>query len=75
MHRSSLQGSIEGIGAYVSQEDGHITIVAPINGSPAEEAGILAGDIILAVDGEPVEGKSLNQVIFLVRGPAKSKSS
>ena len=73
MHRSSLQGSIEGIGAYVSQEDGHITIVAPINGSPAEEAGILAGDIILAVDGEPVEGKSLNQVIFLVRGPAKSE--
>ena len=73
LHQSSLQGSFEGIGAYVSMEDGNVKIVAPINGSPAEAAGILAGDVILEVDGESVEGKSLDQVIFLVRGPADSE--
>ncbi len=73
LHQTSLEGSFEGIGAYVSMEDGDVLIVAPINGSPAEQAGILAGDIILEVDGESVEGKSLDQVIFLVRGPADSE--
>ena len=73
LHQTSLEGSFEGIGAYVSMEDGNVLIVAPINGSPAEQAGILAGDIILEVDGESVEGKSLDQVIFLVRGPADSE--
>lgn len=73
LHQTSLEGSFEGIGAYVSLEEGSVLIVAPINGSPAELAGILAGDIILEVDGESVEGKSLDQVIFLVRGPADSE--
>ena len=73
LHQTSLEGSFEGIGAYVSMEDGNVLIVAPIDGSPAEQAGILAGDIILEVDGESVEGKSLDQVIFLVRGPADSE--
>ncbi len=71
-HTSSLEGEFEGIGAYVSLEDGEITIVAPIDGSPAEAAGILAGDVVLAVDGENVEGRTLNQAIDLIRGPAGS---
>lgn len=73
LHQTSLDGSFEGIGAYVSMEDGNVLIVAPITGSPAERAGVLAGDIILEVDGESVAGKSLDQVIFLVRGPANSE--
>ncbi len=73
MEQSRLEGSFEGIGAYVSEEDGNITIVAPISGSPAEAAGILAGDIVLAVDGEPVDGLSLNQVIDKIRGPANTQ--
>ena len=73
LHQTSLEGSFEGIGAYVSIEDGNVLIVAPIDGSPAEQAGILAGDVILEVDGESVKGKSLDQVIFLVRGPADSE--
>lgn len=72
-HESSLEGEFEGIGAYVSLEDGEITIVAPIDGSPAEAAGVLAGDVILAVDGENVEGRALNDVIRLIRGPADSE--
>ena len=50
------QGSFEGIGAYVESKDGLIHIVAPIHGSPAEAAGILAGDIVLKVDGEDMTG-------------------
>lgn len=73
LHQTSLDGSFEGIGAYVSMEDGNVLVVAPITGSPAEQAGVLAGDIILEVDGESVVGKSLDQVIFLVRGPANSE--
>lgn len=72
-HESSLEGEFEGIGAYVSLENGNITIVSPIDGSPAEQAGILPGDVILAVDGENVQGRPLSQVISLIRGPADSE--
>ncbi len=70
LHRTGLEGRFEGIGAYVAMEDGQIKIVSPIAGSPAEAAGLLPGDVVLAVDGEEVQGLSLNQVIFRIRGPA-----
>ncbi len=70
LHQTGLEGSFEGIGAYVTMEDGQVKIVSPIAGSPAEAAGILPGDVVLAVDGQDVGGMSLNQVIFLIRGPA-----
>lgn len=73
MHQSSLEGAFEGIGAYVSMEDEQVTIVAPIDGSPAEAAGILPGDVVLAVDGQSVQGMSLNDVISLIRGPANTE--
>ena len=69
---SALSGSFEGIGAYVEQEDGVFTIVAPINGSPAEEAGILAGDVVVAVDGESILDMPQWEVISLIRGPSGS---
>jgi carboxyl-terminal processing protease len=72
-HQSSLEGSFEGIGAYVSMEDEQVKIIAPIDGSPAEVAGILAGDVVLAVDGESIDGLSLNQVISKIRGPANTE--
>jgi carboxyl-terminal processing protease len=67
---NALSGTFEGIGAYVSQEEGQFVIVAPILGSPAEKAGILAGDIVLAVDGVEVTGMAEWEVISLIRGPA-----
>lgn len=73
LEESRLEGSFEGIGAYVSMEEGQIMIVSPIGGSPAEAAGILPGDVILSVDGESVQGLSLNQVINLIRGPADTE--
>ncbi len=70
LHRTGLEGRFEGIGAYVTVEDGQVKIVSPIAGSPAEAAGLLPGDVVLAVDGQDVQGLTLNQVIFKIRGPA-----
>jgi len=68
--QSSLDGSFEGIGAYVEGSDSGFRIVAPIHGSPAEEAGILAGDIVLRVDGEEIAGLPEWEIISRIRGPA-----
>jgi carboxyl-terminal processing protease len=67
---SSMEGSFEGIGAYVGVEDGFFRIITPMHGSPAEEAGIVAGDIVLKVDGEEITGWPEWEVISLIRGPA-----
>ncbi len=64
-----LQGSFEGIGAYVAAEDEQIIIIAPIADSPADRAGIRAGDAVLEVDGQSTAGMSLLEVILKVRGP------
>ncbi|MBW7883150.1 MAG: S41 family peptidase [Caldilineaceae bacterium] len=69
---SALEGSFEGIGAYVEQKDGKFRIVAPIHGSPAEEAGILAGDVVLMVNGEDIVDLPEWEIISRIRGPAGS---
>lgn len=65
----SLRGSFEGIGAYVDVRDGRPIIVAPIEGAPAEAAGLLPGDQVLAVDGEDTAGWTVDRLISRVRGP------
>lgn len=67
---SSLDGSFEGIGAYVDATEGEFKIVTPIQGSPAEEAGLLAGDVVLAVNDQEITGMAEWEVISLIRGPA-----
>jgi carboxyl-terminal processing protease len=62
-------GGFGGIGASVTDKDGQIVIVAPMEGSPAEQAGIRAGDVILEIDGQSTEGMSLTEAVLLVRGP------
>lgn len=69
----AMQGSFEGIGAYVEEVDGAVRIVAPIHGSPAEAAGILAGDVIFKVDGEDVTGLPQWEVVSRIRGPADTE--
>ena len=65
------QGSFQGIGAEVTTNStGQIVIVAPIDGSPAQAAGVKPGDIILQVNGTDVTGKSLSDVVGMVLGPA-----
>lgn len=68
------QGSFDGIGAEVMMNNNNqVVIVAPIDGSPAQAAGVKAGDIILKVDGVDVSGMSLNDVVSKVIGPAGTK--
>jgi len=61
-------GTFEGIGATVTEHEGKITIVAPIAGTPADEAGIRSGDIILAVDGESTDGWNVEKAVIKIRG-------
>ena len=66
--RTDISGSFFGIGARVGIEDGLPVIVSPFDGSPAEEAGVKAGDIIIEVDGQDVTGMSLSETVDLIRG-------
>ncbi|MFC1729811.1 S41 family peptidase [candidate division KSB1 bacterium] len=65
-----MDGNFEGIGAYIAiNEEGEITIIAPIKNSPAFHAGIKSGDIIKKVDNFNVEGVSLYEVVNHIKGP------
>jgi carboxyl-terminal processing protease len=66
----SLQGNFEGIGATINQVEGRIVIVSPLPGSPAEKAGLRAGDTILAVDGVTTDGLTAEEAVVRVRGAA-----
>ncbi len=62
------KGQFEGVGVEVQLKNNYITVVAPIEGSPAQKAGIRSGDIILKVDGQPVN--SVTGAVQLILGPA-----
>ncbi len=68
----SLDGNYEGIGAWVDPSAEYLTIIAPMEGSPAEAAGLLPGDRVIAVDGDDMTGVDGNLVIRRVLGPAGS---
>ena len=62
------RGEFGGLGIEVTQEDGLIKVVTPIDDTPASRGGILSGDIITAIDGENVQGLTLNQAVDKMRG-------
>lgn len=66
--RSQLSGSFEGIGATVEMVNGRLTIIAPIKGTPADEAGLQAGDVILQVDDTLIQNMDVMQAISIIRG-------
>jgi carboxyl-terminal processing protease len=71
--REDMQGAVEGIGAFVFENDeGLFEIVRPIDGQPADLAGVKAGDILMEIDGESVLDLSFDEVILMVRGPQGS---
>jgi carboxyl-terminal processing protease len=65
----SITSTFQGIGAEVSVEDGKVVVVSPIKGSPAEKAGLHAHDVIVSVNGEKLDGLTLNQAVSKIRGP------
>ena len=67
--QEGYRGFFEGIGAQVTLSEAGVTVIAPIPGAPAEAAGILPGDVILAVDGESIEGLTLIEAVNRIRGP------
>ncbi|MFW6135282.1 MAG: S41 family peptidase [Chloroflexota bacterium] len=69
-HEDQIRGRFEGIGAYVEMREGRVVIVAPIDESPAQRAGLKPGDVILEVDGEDVTELPLDAAVDRVLGPA-----
>jgi carboxyl-terminal processing protease len=67
-NESVFEAQISGIGCEVSMENGRITVVTPIKGSPAEKAGVRAKDVILSVNGTKLAGMSLNEAVQKIRG-------
>jgi len=70
--RVQTKGEFGGLGIEVTQEDGFVKVVAPIEGTPADRAGVMPGDFITHVDGESVLGLTLNEAVDLMRGPVGS---
>jgi carboxyl-terminal processing protease len=68
-----LMGSYTGIGAWVDTSGESLVIIAPMPGSPAEAAGILSGDTVIAIDGKDMTGVDPNVVLQSILGPADTK--
>jgi carboxyl-terminal processing protease len=66
-------GKFVGVGIEISQEDGVVKIVSPIEGSPADRAGLKPNDLITKVDDTPLKGLSLSEAVKRMRGEPKTK--
>lgn len=71
---SELNNEFSGIGAQLGQDkDGNLEVIAPIDGLPAQKAGIKAKDIIVSVNGESTSGLSIEEAVHKIRGPKNTK--
>ena len=71
--QTTTSGEFSGLGLEVGMDNGLIRVIAPIDGSPAAEAGVQPGDIILKLDNQPVKGMSLGDAVAKMRGPKGSE--
>jgi len=71
--RVQTRGSFGGLGIEVTQEEGFVKVVSPMDDTPADAAGVEAGDFITHVDGESVLGLTLDEAVELMRGPVGSE--
>src|SRR5210317_2089622 len=71
--RTQTRGEFGGLGIEVTQEEGYVKVVSPIDDTPADAAGIEAGDFITHVDGESVLGLTLDEAVDRMRGPVGSE--
>ena len=73
--QTQISGHFGGLGLEVQQTDGLITVISPIDDTPAARAGMKPGDLILGIDGKSVEGMTLNEAVERMRGPPASTIS
>jgi carboxyl-terminal processing protease len=66
---TDLRGSFDGVGVQVDLRDGKLTVISPIDGSPAHKAGVRPGDVITHADDKSLAGKTLQDTVLLIRGP------
>jgi carboxyl-terminal processing protease len=66
--RTQTEGKFGGLGIEVTQEDGFVKVVSPIDDTPASRAGVMAGDLIAGIDDDNVQGMTLNQAVEKMRG-------
>ncbi len=71
--RTQTSGEFGGLGIEVTQEDGYVKVVSPMDGTPADEAGMQSGDFITTVDGKSLLGLTLEQAVDMMRGPVGSE--
>ncbi len=71
--QSHTTGEFGGLGLEVSMENGFVKVVSPIDDTPADRAGIQAGDLVIEIDNQPVKGMSLQQAVELMRGAIGTK--
>lgn len=71
--KDDLGGKFQGIGAQLGLKEGRIVVIAPLKDSPAERAGVRAGDFILKVDGEETKDWTLTQAVSKIRGPENTE--
>lgn len=67
--KTDIKGNFEGVGMEIVSQNGALTVVAPLKGSPAERAGVLAGDIILRINGQDTSNLSTEEAVQVIRGP------
>src|SRR5271157_5858927 len=67
------RGEFGGLGIEVTQDNGYIKVISPIDDTPASRAGVKAGDLIVALDGKTVQGLTLNEAVDRMRGPPNSR--
>lgn len=71
--QAGTSGTFGGLGIEVGMEDGFVKVIAPIDDTPAQRAGLQAGDLIIRLDDKPVQGMSLNDAVKLMRGEPGTK--
>jgi carboxyl-terminal processing protease len=71
--RVQTRGEFGGLGIEVTQEEGWVKVVSPMDGTPADAAGLDTGDFITAVDGQSLMGLTLDEAVEMMRGPVGSE--
>ena len=71
--RVGTQGEFGGLGIEVGTEDGFVKVIAPIEDTPAQKAGVKAGDLIVKIDDKPTKGMSLSDAVGMMRGKPKTE--